>query len=98
MVWDFRPRTGQLSPSFAFVMATGILAVAARQQGWDRLALLLFECDVVAWVALSLLSLWRLARRRGDVARDLASLQRAPASSPRWRAPACWRAASSCSR
>ena len=60
-------------------MATGIVAVAARQQGLHGLALFLFECNVLAWVALSLASLWRLARRRGDVAEDLASLQRAPA-------------------
>jgi tellurite resistance protein TehA-like permease len=66
------------APSFAIVMATGILAVAARQQGWNSLSALLFECDVVAWVALALVSLWRLARRRGEVAQDLASLQRAP--------------------
>jgi tellurite resistance protein TehA-like permease len=67
------------SPSFALVMATGIVAVAARQQGWPRLALLLFECNLVAWCALGAQSLWRLARRRGDVLQDLASLQRAPA-------------------
>jgi tellurite resistance protein TehA-like permease len=67
------------SPSFAVVMATGIVAIAARQQGWPRLALLLFDCNVIAWLTLSLASLWRLARRRGDVAADLASLQRAPA-------------------
>ncbi|HET8744494.1 MAG TPA: tellurite resistance/C4-dicarboxylate transporter family protein [Ramlibacter sp.] len=66
-------------PSFALVMATGIVAVAARQQGLHGLALFLYECNVVAWVTLSLASLWRLARRRGEVAQDLASLQRAPA-------------------
>jgi tellurite resistance protein TehA-like permease len=66
------------SPSFALVMATGIVAVAARQQGWPGLALLLFDCNVVAWLTLSLASLWRLVRHRADVAADLASLQRAP--------------------
>jgi tellurite resistance protein TehA-like permease len=75
----FRSIDGHWSPSFAFVMATGILAVAARQQGLHTLALLLFECDVVAWLLLSLLSLWRLARHHVHVAQDLASLQRAPA-------------------
>jgi tellurite resistance protein TehA-like permease len=79
MSFVFRPAQGNPSPSFALVMATGILAVAARQQGLDTLAMLLFECAVLAWVLLSLLSLWRLARHRGDVAQDLASLQRAPA-------------------
>lgn len=67
------------SPSFALVMATGILAVAARQQGWPTLSLLLFEADVVAWVLLCAQSLWRLARHPADVARDIASPQRAPA-------------------
>jgi tellurite resistance protein TehA-like permease len=66
-------------PSFAFVMATGILAVAARQQGWPRLALACFEVALLAWVLLSLLSCWRLARRPQDVVRDLRSHQRAPA-------------------
>jgi tellurite resistance protein TehA-like permease len=60
-------------------MATGIVAVAARQQGWSALSALLFEGDVVAWVLLALVSLWRLARWRDEVVRDLASLQRAPA-------------------
>lgn len=66
-------------PSFAFVMATGILAVAARQQGWPGLALALFDVALFAWVLLSLLSCWRLARRRHDVLADLRSHQRAPA-------------------
>lgn len=66
-------------PSFAFVMATGILAVAARQQGWPRLALSFFDLALIAWVLLSLLSCWRLARRSQDVVQDLRSHQRAPA-------------------
>jgi len=65
-------------PSFAFVMATGILAVAAHQQGWPRLALGAFDLAVLAWVALSLQSCWRLARRTGDVLADLRNHQRAP--------------------
>jgi tellurite resistance protein TehA-like permease len=59
-------------------MATGILAVAARQQGWPRLALSLFDFALLAWVLLSLLSCWRLARRSQDVVQDLRSHQRAP--------------------
>ncbi|GAB3645641.1 tellurite resistance/C4-dicarboxylate transporter family protein [Ramlibacter alkalitolerans] len=59
-------------------MATGILAVAARQQGWSRLSLLLFECDVLAWLLLAGLSLWRLARWPRAVAQDMASPLRAP--------------------
>jgi tellurite resistance protein TehA-like permease len=79
MGFVLRPARAHLSPSFAFVMATGILAVAARQQGWPTLSLLLFECAVLAWLLLCALSLWRLARHPGDVARDIASPQRAPA-------------------
>ena len=37
-------------PSYGFVMATGILAVAARQQGWPRLALGCFEFAFLAWL------------------------------------------------
>lgn len=66
-------------PSFAIVMATGILAVAARQQGWPRLGLALFEFAGLAWLALSLLSLWRLAAQHARVLEDLRSHQRAPA-------------------
>lgn len=66
-------------PSFAFAMATGILAVAARQQGWPRLALAWFDVALFGWVLLSLLSCWRLARRRREVMQDLCSHQRAPA-------------------
>ena len=67
------------SPSFALVMATSIVAIAARQQGFSGLALLLFDGNLMAWLTLSLASLWRLARHRDDVVGDLASLQRAPA-------------------
>jgi len=66
-------------PSFAFVMATGILAVAAHQQGWPALALAAFDVALLAWVLLSLLSCWRLVRRPQDVVGDLRSHQRAPA-------------------
>ena len=65
-------------PSYGFVMATGILAVAARQQGFPRLALGCFELALVAWLALSLQAIWRLARHPQDVRSDLGSHQRAP--------------------
>ena len=60
-------------------MATGILAVAARQQGWPLLGLALFEFAGLAWLVLSLLSLWRLASQHARVLEDLRSHQRAPA-------------------
>jgi tellurite resistance protein TehA-like permease len=66
-------------PSFAIVMATGILAVAARQQGLARPALLLFDVALFAWLLLGLLSFWRLARRPRDVLHDLGNHLRAPA-------------------
>jgi tellurite resistance protein TehA-like permease len=66
-------------PSFACVMATGILAVAASQQGFAAPATLLFALAAAAWLVLSLLSWWRLARRPRQVMRDLRDHQRAPA-------------------
>ena len=69
----------RLSPgSFAFVMATGIVAVAARQQGYARAALALFGLNVAAWVALSLLTALRLLRYRQEVLRDLRDHLRSP--------------------
>jgi tellurite resistance protein TehA-like permease len=66
-------------PSFAVVMATGILAIAARQQGWTGAAWLLFGVAFTAWIGLSLQSFWRLAHAHGDVLQDLGSHLRAPA-------------------
>ena len=65
-------------PSFAFVMATGIVAVAAHQQGWDRAALAWFDIGLFGWVALSLLALHRLVRHPHAVLADLRSHVRAP--------------------
>jgi len=65
-------------PSYGFVMATGILAVAARQQGWPRLALGCFDVALLAWLMLSLQSLWRLALHPQAVLADLRSHQRSP--------------------
>jgi tellurite resistance protein TehA-like permease len=48
--------------SFAFVMATGIVSIAAFLQGLDAIAVGLFALDVIAFVVLSLLMLIRLAR------------------------------------
>lgn len=65
-------------PSFAFVMATGIVAVAAHQQGWEGAALAWFDAGLFGWVALSLLALHRLVRQPGAVLADLRSHARAP--------------------
>ena len=65
-------------PSFAFVMATGILALAARQRGLAPEALLLFALAGIAWLALCVLSCWRLARQPRQVMGDLRDHQRAP--------------------
>ena len=64
--------------SFSFVMATGIVAVAASEQGFGRTALALFVIALAAWCALWLLSLLRLARHRSHVKRDLQDHARAP--------------------
>jgi tellurite resistance protein TehA-like permease len=66
-------------PSFAIVMATGIVAVAARQQHLRLLSWSLFAFGALAWIVLSLLSIGRLAWQRSEVLRELASPLRAPA-------------------
>src|SRR4051812_27155035 len=65
-------------PSFGFVMATGILAVGAHQQGWPRLALAAFALASVAWVLLGVQSCLRLAQHPREVLADLQDHQRAP--------------------
>lgn len=64
--------------SFAFVMATGIVALAARQQGYGRPALGLFALAGLGWCALWLLSLLRLARHAGRVWADVRDHLRGP--------------------
>src|SRR5437763_60458 len=66
-------------PSFGFVMATGIVAVAAYQQGWPHLASLAFDLALLAWVLLGLQACWRLAQHPREVLADLRNHQRAPA-------------------
>ena len=52
-----------LSPAyFAMVMATGIVSIAAHFQGFQRLAIALLWLNVVAWIALWVLSLLRMVR------------------------------------
>src|SRR5690348_14502628 len=47
--------------SFALVMATGIVSIAADQQGFHRLALALFVINAIAFALLAAGSLLRLA-------------------------------------
>jgi tellurite resistance protein TehA-like permease len=64
--------------SFAFVMATGIVALAAHQQGLAAVARTLFPLAAVAWVVLWGLTLLRLARHPARVLADLRDHLRGP--------------------
>jgi tellurite resistance protein TehA-like permease len=72
-------RLAALPPSsFAFVMATGIVALAARQQGFARLAQALFAAAAVGWCGLWLLTLLRLLRHADRAWQDLCDHLRGP--------------------
>jgi tellurite resistance protein TehA-like permease len=61
-----------LSPAyFALVMATGIVAIAMQQAGLQSLAVALFWLNVVQYLGLWILSVWRLMRYRRDLIADL---------------------------
>ena len=69
----------EFSPAnFAIVMATGIVGIAAAQQGYRRLALVMAALNAIAWPALVALSAARVLLHRGAVVADLHSHQRAP--------------------
>lgn len=57
--------------SFAMVMATGIVSIAAKLRGMPHVALLLLGLNLVLYVALWLLTLARLARFRQRLVADL---------------------------
>jgi tellurite resistance protein TehA-like permease len=68
-----------LSPAnFAIVMATGIIGIAAGQQGHGMLAWVLLALNAAAWPAIAVLNIARLARHRAEMLADLRSHQRAP--------------------
>lgn len=68
-----------LSPAnFAIVMATGIIGVAAGQQGYAALSVGLLMVNAVAWPVIVALTLARLLRHRPALLADLRSHQRAP--------------------
>ena len=56
--------------SFAFVMATGIVATAFRLAGWQVLSAVLLAIAVAGLVALSVALTWRLVAHRDAVMRD----------------------------
>ena len=64
--------------SFAIVMATGILGLAAGQQGHATVALVLLALNAVAWPAIMALTVARGLRHRAALLADLSSHQRAP--------------------
>jgi tellurite resistance protein TehA-like permease len=69
-----------LSPAyFAFVMATGIVSIAAELRGFGGLAVGLLWVNVVAYVVLWALSLARLARYPERMLADLTSHQKGAA-------------------
>jgi tellurite resistance protein TehA-like permease len=69
----------EFSPAnFAIVMATGIVGIAAAQQGYRQLALVMAALNAIAWPALVALSAARVLLHRGAVVADLRSHQRAP--------------------
>jgi tellurite resistance protein TehA-like permease len=78
-----RAATEQTSPiaalfpgSFALVMATGIVSIAAFQQGFETLARVFLAVNAVAYVVLWALTIVRLVRFPGRVRDDMATHQR----------------------
>lgn len=64
--------------SFAFVMATGIVAMALQEQGLGATAALVFALNALAWVALTAANLGRLAWDRARWLLDFRDHARAP--------------------
>jgi tellurite resistance protein TehA-like permease len=63
--------------SFAFVMATGIVATAFRLAGWQVLSVVLLTIAVAGLVALSVGLVWRLVAHRDAVVLDVVEPARA---------------------
>jgi tellurite resistance protein TehA-like permease len=69
----------ELSPAyFALVMATGIVSLASQQMGLHSIAVALFVLNIVAWVALWLLSVARMVRHRRRFFGDMVDHLRGP--------------------
>ena len=68
-----------LSPAyFALVMATGIVSLASQQMGLHSIAVALFGLNVIAWIALWLLSVARMIRHRRRFFGDMVDHLRGP--------------------
>lgn len=65
---------------FAFVMATGIVSIAASLLGFDPVGRILFVVNALAYVAVSILTLVRSARNPRSTFSDLVSPDRAVGS------------------
>jgi tellurite resistance protein TehA-like permease len=63
--------------SFAMVMATGIVSIACRLMGWPGVAAVLLAVNVVLYVALWVLTVFRMLRHRDQLFADLAHHGRA---------------------
>jgi tellurite resistance protein TehA-like permease len=72
-----RSTIADLSPAyFAFVMATGIVSIAAQQRGYRGVAEVLLWINVVTYIVLWVLTLMRLGRYPRRVLADLTSHQK----------------------
>jgi tellurite resistance protein TehA-like permease len=63
---------------FAFVMATGIVSIAAGAQGLGPMARILFAINLISLLALAVLSVFRLWRDLADLVRELTQHRTAP--------------------
>ncbi|WP_261796011.1 tellurite resistance/C4-dicarboxylate transporter family protein [Mobilicoccus massiliensis] len=73
---ELTPR--ELPPGcFAFVMATGIVAVGAYQSGLETQAGVLLVIAALTWVVLAAMTVWRILRHRDRVLQDLRDPTRA---------------------
>jgi tellurite resistance protein TehA-like permease len=68
-----------LSPAyFALVMATGIVSIASDREGFHTIATVLLWLNVVQYLVLWILTLWRLLRYRQALVDDLTNHRAAP--------------------
>lgn len=70
--------TRHLSPGyFAFVMATGIVAVGAHLRGFMTLATVLLSIATLGYLVLICLNIWRFTKYRSNFVNDAKNPQRA---------------------
>ena len=75
---DASPLAGFSPANFAIVMATGILGVAAQQQGHEGLGRFVLAVALLAWAAVAALNIGRIVSHPQRMLADLRSHQRAP--------------------